>query len=307
MTAQKPKPLAFEERRLDVRATSLRYFVGGTPLDESAPPLVLVHGFAGAASNWAVLAPLLAESHRLIVPDLPGHGGSTPLPAAPNLAGFADRVASILEREGAEKSVVVGHSMGGIVALRLAARRPELVRGLVLAAAAGISTTTRLAEAFLTGTSLVAPGRRVAVWRRRIARSRRLKSLVFDPISASDAAALSEEAALGFLSGSRQYSDILTAARALAREDVHRDLELVRCPAFVLWGARDRQVPVDDGFAYARRLRAPVRVIPDCGHLLIGERPEACAEAIGAFVRSLDDSASTAAARPAPAAARRYP
>jgi pimeloyl-ACP methyl ester carboxylesterase len=292
---------AFEERRLDVRATSLRYFVGGAATG-AAPPVVLVHGFAGAASNWSVLAPLLAASFRLIVPDLPGHGGSTPLPAAPNLAGFADRVASIVEREDAAGAVVVGHSMGGIVALRLAARRPELVRGLVLAAAAGISTTTRAAEIFLTGTSLIGPGRRVAVFRRRIARSPRLRSLVFDAISASDAGALSEAAALGFLSGSRQYSDILTAARALAREDVHRDLEQVRSPAFVLWGARDRQVPVDDAFEYARRLRAPVRVIPDCGHLLIGERPEACADAIEAFATALVE-----AARPAAAAARRYP
>jgi len=301
MTSAKSRKHTFEERRLDVRATSLRYFVGG-----DGPALVLVHGFAGAASNWAVLAPLLARSHRLVVPDLPGHGGSTPLPAAPNLAGFADRVAAIMEREDAADAVVVGHSMGGIVSLRLAARRPELVRGLVLAAAAGLSTTTRAAEVFLTTTSLIAPGRHVAVWRRRIARSRPLRSLVFDAISASDAAALSEEAALGFLSGSRQYSDIRTAATALAREDVHRDLEQVRCPAFVLWGARDRQVPVDDAFAYARRLRASLRVIPDCGHLLIGERPDACADAIEAFVRSLEDVAPPAN-RPAAAAARRYP
>ena len=47
----------------------------------------------------------------------------------------------------------------------------------------------------------------------------------------------------------------------------------------VLWGARDQQVPVEDGFEYARRLRAPIRVIADCGHLLISERPDVCARA----------------------------
>jgi pimeloyl-ACP methyl ester carboxylesterase len=51
----------------------------------------------------------------------------------------------------------------------------------------------------------------------------------------------------------------------------------------VLWGGRDRQVPIDDGFEYARRLRAPIRVIADCGHLLIGERPDVCAAAIEEF------------------------
>src|SRR3954451_16947581 len=101
MTSEKPR--SFEERRLDVRTTSLRYFVGGTA-EAAAPPLVRVHGFAGAASNWAVLAPLLAKSYRLIVPDLPGHGGSTPLPAAPHLAGFPRPGPPRVEREGAARA-----------------------------------------------------------------------------------------------------------------------------------------------------------------------------------------------------------
>ena len=63
-----------EERRLDVHGARLRYYVGG-----EGPPLLLVHGLGGAASNWSELAPLLAPRRRLLVPDLPGHGGSSPL------------------------------------------------------------------------------------------------------------------------------------------------------------------------------------------------------------------------------------
>jgi pimeloyl-ACP methyl ester carboxylesterase len=62
------------------------------------------------------------------------------------------------------------------------------------------------------------------------------------------------------------------------------DLHDVRCPALVLWGAEDRQLPVDDAFEYARRLRAPLRVIADCGHLPIVERPDACLDAIEEFL-----------------------
>jgi pimeloyl-ACP methyl ester carboxylesterase len=279
VTESKPGLDGFDSRVLDVRGTRLRYDVGG-----EGPPLALVHGFAGAASNFAVLAPLLARRHRLVVPDLPGHGGSEPLPAVPTLAGFADRVAAVLEHERAAPAVVVGHSMGGVVALRLAARRPELVRAIVLAASAGISTTTRLAEIFLTTTALLQPGRRIAYWRERIARSPRLRALVLDGLSTADAAAMSPRATLGFLAGSRQYTDIWSAGTALAREDVRLDLEHVRCPALVLAGARDRQVPIDDAFEYARRLRAPLRTIAGCAHLLVGERPEACADAIERFL-----------------------
>jgi pimeloyl-ACP methyl ester carboxylesterase len=183
-------------------------------------------------------------------------------------------------------AAVVGHSLGGVVALRLAARRPELVRAVVLAASAGISTTTRATEVFLDGVSLLRPGRRIAAWRHTIARSPRLRSLAFDTFSTSDGAAMSEQATLGFLAGSRLYTDIFSAGRALVRENVRHDLELVRCPALVLWGARDRQVPIDDAFEYARRLGAPLRVIADCGHLLVGERPEACRDAIERFLLS---------------------
>ena len=70
----------------------------------------------------------------------------------------------------------------------------------------------------------------------------------------------------------------------LVRDDPRLDLERVTAPTLVLWGARDRQVPIDDAFEYARRLRAPLRTIADCGHLLVGERPDACADAIGAFL-----------------------
>ncbi|HSP71880.1 MAG TPA: alpha/beta fold hydrolase [Gaiellaceae bacterium] len=282
MTESKPEIYGFDVRTFDERATRLRYLVGG-----DGPPLLLVHGFAGAASNFAVLAPLLARRYRVLVPDLPGHGGSSPLPAAPNLAVYADRVAAVAAREGVESAAVLGHSMGGVVALRLAARRPELVRAVVLASAAGISTARRVAEIFLTTTSLLKPGRRIAAFSGRIARSPRLRALTFDGLSTSDGGALSETATLGFLSGSRLYTDIASAGRALAREDVRFDLERVSCPVLVLWGARDKQVAVDDGFEYARRLRAPLRVIADCGHLLVGERPDACADAVERFLDGL--------------------
>lgn len=281
-TESKRGALDLEPRELDVRATRLRYLVGG-----EGPTVVLVHGFAGAASNFAVLAPLLVDGHRVIVPDLPGHGMSPPLPAAPNVAAYADCVAAVAEREGGGPAVVVGHSMGGVVALRLAMRRPELVRGIVLAAAAGIGTSTRAAEIFLTTTTLLKPGRRIARFRSRIAASPRLRAAAFGGFSASDAAALSPDAAAGFLAGSRLYTDIASAARALTREDVRLDLGRLTCPALVLAGARDRQVPIDDAFEYARRLRAPLRVVPDCGHLLVGERPDACADAVRSFVAAL--------------------
>ena len=270
---------AFEERTADVKDVRLRYYVGG-----EGPPLLLVHGLAGAASNWADLARLLASRHRVLVPDLPGHAGSTPLPVAVSLDPFVDRIARLAAREGFEQAAVVGHSLGGLIGLRLATSRPEQVRALILAASAGIRSATREAQRFLAIAAFLRPTTRYSRHRRAIANSRVLRKLVFGYFGASDPAAMPERAVHGFLAPLRMHTDTVSARRALVRDDPRLDLERVRCPVFLIWGARDNQVTVTDAFEYARRLRAPLRMIGDCGHLLIGERPDACAAAIEDFL-----------------------
>lgn len=259
----------FEQRFHDVRGTRLRVF----SRTGEGPPILLLHGFGGAAWNFTDVAARLPGRH-LIAPDLPGHGGSTPLPA-PSLAGFADAVAAVLD----EPVGVVGHSMGGVVALRLAERHPRLVRALVLAAPAGISSSSRVAVVSIGLAGILQPGRRVGRHAHRVARSPWLKRLVFGGLEVAIPEALSEDAVHGFLRGPTMHTDALGAGLALARDDPRQSLERVRCPVLVLVGARDRQVPLSDGFEYARRLRAPLRVIADCGHLLVGERPDVCARA----------------------------
>ena len=254
----------------------------GSSRPAQGPPLLLVHGFGGAAWNFDELAQLL-PGRRLLIPDLPGHGGSAPLPAA-SLARFADVLGNLLEADGIDQADVLGHSLGGVVALRLAVRHPDRVRRLILAAPAGISTASRVAELTIAVIGVVKPGRIAGRRADRIARSRRLRRLVFGPFEVSNPDALTERAVHGFLRGPAMHTDALGAGLALAADDPRRDLDRVTCPVLVLWGGRDRQVPIADGFEYARRLHAPLRVIADCGHLLIGERPDVCARATLEFL-----------------------
>jgi pimeloyl-ACP methyl ester carboxylesterase len=266
-----------EERWSDARGERLRWFEGG-----SGPPVMLIHGYGGAASNWTLVAPRLLGRNRVIVPDLPGHGGSSPLPGpAERIDPYADRLVPLL---GGEPAVIVGHSLGAVVALRLAVRRPDLVRGVVLAGPAGIGSSTRSAERTLTFISVVQPGKRISRLWRVVSRNAVLRKLAFGTVSVIDPRALDPHAAGGFLAGSALHTDIRSAGDALVRSDPRVDLEHVTSPALVLHGARDVQVPMRDAFEYARRLRAPLRVIADCGHLLIGERPEAVVDALFWFL-----------------------
>jgi pimeloyl-ACP methyl ester carboxylesterase len=283
LTDGKPPIAGFGTRELVWRATPLRYAVSG-----EGPPLVLVHGLGGAAANWRLLAPPLAERRRVIVPELPGHGGSAPLPAAPNLDAFADAMLAVAEAEDALPAPWAGHSLGGLVALRAAVRRPHAVRGIVLAAGAGISSGTRAAEVALTLLGLVRPGRVIAPHRRAWSRSRVGRTLAFGWWGVADPAGLEAEMAEAFLAGPAEHSDPESAGRALLASDPRRDLHRVTCPCLCLWGTNDNWVPLEDGMEYARRLRAPLRTIAGCGHLLVGERPDACLRAIEEFVASLD-------------------
>jgi pimeloyl-ACP methyl ester carboxylesterase len=269
----------FESRVTEIAGVRTRYFVGG-----AGPAVLLIHGLGGAALNWTELAPLLARRRTVVVPDLPGHGQSQPLEHIRDLDALADHVAAVSETEGALPAAVVGNSMGGLVALRLAIRRPDAVHALVLAAAAGIVSATRRAEVALAFTNAVKPGKRVAGLRHIAARRPAVARAIFSYWGADDPASLSPAAVLGFLEGPAHATEIASAARALVRDDPRELLADVRCPALVVWGARDRLVPLDDGFEYARRLRAPLRTIAGAGHLLVGERPEECAEIIETFL-----------------------
>src|SRR5262249_56840845 len=100
--------------------------------------------------------------HRVLVPDLPGHGRSAPLPEARHVDALAEAVLGIADTEEMRGAVWIGHSLGGVVALRAAMLRPEAVRGVVLAAAAGIGSASRAAQATLAVLGLARPRRLIA-------------------------------------------------------------------------------------------------------------------------------------------------
>ena len=285
-TEGKQRLAGFEHRELEWRGTRLHYAVGG-PAGDQVAPLVLVHGLGGTVENWRALAPPLAARHRVVVPDLPGHGRSAPLPEARHVDALAEAVLGIVDAEQVRGAVWVGHSLGGVVGLRAAALRPEATRGLVLAAAAGIGSASRPAQVTLGVLGVAQPGRWIAPHRHAWARSRLGRRAAFGWWGVADSDALDPELAEAFLLGPAHHTNTRQAGRALLASDPRTELDRVTCPCLCLWGASDRWVRLEDGMEYARRLRAQLRTIAGCGHLLIGERPDACLAAIGDFVDSL--------------------
>ena len=269
----------FRPHFAEIDGVRTRYFLGG-----EGPPLTIVHGLGGAAVNFTKLAPLLARKRRVLIPDLPGHGLSEPFAEVEGITTYSRHVQAVAEHEGMLPGPVLGYSMGGVVALRLAVESPEEVTALALVAPAGIVSTTRRAEIWLGITAVMRPAQVMTRFRDTFARRPRLRWLPFGLWGAAHPYALEPDAVLGFLEGPSQHTDVGSAGRALLRDDPRPDLDRVSCPAFLVWGARDRLVPLSDGFEYARRLRAPIRVLPAAGHLVVGELAGPCAAILESFL-----------------------
>ena len=93
--------------------------------------IVCVHGLEGSAYNWNLIGPGLAETHRVVAPDLSGFGYSLPLDRGASVEANTDVVAEVIEHFG-ESAVLIGNSMGGLISMLVAMHRPDLVDALVL-------------------------------------------------------------------------------------------------------------------------------------------------------------------------------
>jgi pimeloyl-ACP methyl ester carboxylesterase len=221
-----------------VRGHLVRYRVLG-----EGPPLVLVHGLGGSGRWWREQAAVLAARHRVIVPELPGFGWAMGAPRF-RLAEGPGLLLEVIERLGGGPARLVGHSLGAVVCLGLAAREPGAVERLVLIAPA-IRTAARglLAHALpAVGTILRLP----------------------------PAAALTVAADVA----RRSPAGLLVAAGELLAADHAEDLAAVRAPTLVLWGSRDTMVPAAGAAELARTMPAArLCVIPGAGHVPMLDRP----------------------------------
>jgi pimeloyl-ACP methyl ester carboxylesterase len=245
--------------------------------------LVLVHGSGTSGAIWRRAIPLLAGAgRRTVAPDLPGYGRS---PAAGR--GFAlTAVADALADGLGEASVpapydLVGHSMGGAIALLLAARRPAAVRRLVLVAPAGLAALPTPVAALLG--AVAAP---YAVARRRLAtpllRSATVRRLALAGV-ARDGGSVPPEDARAALASSAGATRIGPGLASAAAADLRAELASLRGPIGLVWGEHDPIIP-RKRIEVIRAVREDVvlRVVPGTAHAPMLERPDA-------FVAALED------------------
>jgi pyruvate dehydrogenase E2 component (dihydrolipoamide acetyltransferase) len=266
-------------RTVEVGGRRLRY-LERAPDEPAGDPVVLLHGFGGDLNNWLFNTDRLAERRRVYALDLPGHGESSKDVGAGDLDTFAGTLGGFLDAVGAARAHLVGHSMGGAVALAYALDHPDRVASLTLVAAAGLGEDIN--PDYIDG--FVADERR-----------RELKGVL--ELLFADQGLVSRklvddvlrykrldgvDAALRTVAGAMYPSGRQTAVLA-------GRLDRLQAPALVVWGGQDRVLPAAHAQALAGRAR--VEVLAGAGHSPHMEAANEVNRLVGGFLDELEGEA----------------
>lgn len=232
-------------------------------------PLLLIHGFGASTFSFRHQLAPLSHDRRLLALDLPGFGYSDRSPDIDlSHTAQAERVRAFLDRMEVGRAIVLGHSMGGAIAMRLAATHPQRVERLILVASAPSDRPLKLPLYPLLRPLMPVP---LAL----IAREQRLRSelrrIVHDP------SVVTGEMEQGYIQPLRLRGTArcLTAMLGAVRRDQPVNLASIRTPAHLLWGDTDPVVSRKEGERqHAALPDSHLHVIPTAGHLPLEEHPD---------------------------------
>jgi pimeloyl-ACP methyl ester carboxylesterase len=238
------------------------------------PTILLIHGSGVSARYWINQLRGLGGALRVVAIDLPGHGESDPMQQG-SVAEYGKVLANFLDALGTGPVIAAGHSLGGAIAIALAVRRPDAVRGLVLlSSCAKLPRGDGLGERFLA----YLPGSL-----RKILFFSMAKKILFAPGTPGGAVSLGMQELR-----SCRPETILKDVQAAKTIDLSEQATRLDVPTLILCGSRDRLTPP----ALAERLSelirgSRLRIIDGAGHMLLLEVPECVNQEILNFVASI--------------------
>jgi pimeloyl-ACP methyl ester carboxylesterase len=287
-------PTTFKPEELTLHGHRVVYRTAGR-----GPALLLLHGVANSSETWEHVAPLLSERFTLIAPDLLGHGASATPRGDYSLGAHASGARDVVTALGHERVTVVGHSLGGGIAMQFAYQFPERCERLVLVSSGGLGREVHLLlrAASLPGADYVLP---LLTSQRLVGLGRGLGGLLrrlhLEP--SSDLQVLARGFAALHNHGSRRA--FLHTVRAVIepggqRISAHDRLALTALlPTLIVWGERDSIIPVEHGAAAHEAMPSSRFVrFPAAGHMPHDDDPYRFAGLLAEFCDSTEPARLT--------------
>ncbi|MEC3862855.1 alpha/beta fold hydrolase [Mesobacterium sp. TK19101] len=246
----------------------LHYEIAG-----SGPPMLLIPGMLSDNASWSVLVPLMSDRFTLIMPDPPGAGRTQPWDAPITLAGFARDLLALSRDLGHDRLHVVGHSMGGLVAMVLAGLAPDHLASITVLGSTPLPSA-RIPTVFHT-LCLIRETGPEDLWLRALFPWLFGDQFFWDRQGVEDALAASL---------SYPYLQSLEAmkhqTRSLARLDIRSLPERIPVPGLALLAEADALIPPEPNRDALQAMGLRVEVLPDCGHSLHWDAPQLVADRI---------------------------
>ena len=258
------------------------------------PVVLLVHGIAGSSATWSRVMPDLAEHHTVIAPDLLGHGESAKPRGDYSLGAYASGIRDLLAVLGHERATIVGHSLGGGVAMQLAYQFPQICERLVLVASGGLGKEVNpfLRAVSLPGSEYLLPivlhrslhdalGA-VGGWFGRLGLH---GGEIAQEVWRSYTALTEVSGQMAFVHTIRSVIDV-RGQRVSARDRLYLAAEV---PTLIVWGDRDRIIPVSHAHLTHELIPGSrLVVVEGAGHFLPVEQPAAFLEALEDFLATTE-------------------
>ena len=256
---------------------------------KDGPIALLIHGWSSSWFTWTPILAALGSRFSYMAVDLPGYGLSPAPKEKPTIHGYADLIAKLIEQVSDRPVVVLGHSMGGQIAMTLALRHPMLVERLVLlnpVVSGRLSTFINLfvaphivLERYRWGAKLVSLMERSPI---------SYQQQLLKPILFAERAVISKQDYERIRSDARRPGQGAVRAacyHAMKKGDLRGKLKDIQAPALVIWGAEDNTVPLRDAGAVADEWTgADLRLIPNAGHWPQFEQYETTVRYLAAFL-----------------------
>ena len=275
----------FRLRHVRIHGHDVGYRMAG-----SGPALLLIHGLTGSSTTWREVMPALADRFTVIAPDLLGHGESAKPRGDYSLGAFASGIRDLLVTLGIQRATVVGHSLGGGVAMQMAYQFPERCERLVLVNSGGLGKEVHaiLRAVTLPGAELVLPVVLLPQVQRFLADLGAIAGRVGFRLGVRGAeiwrsySGLTEtRGRVAFIHTVRSVIDV-TGQRVSARDRVYLAREV---PTLIIWGDRDRIIPVSHAYAAHELMEgSTLRIVEGADHFVPFEAPAAFLDALLGFI-----------------------